>query len=54
MTGSGSAVFAPMNTAAGSASDNPPHEAEFAMLPKGWRIRQCSNLDAHPLRGWAD
>ena len=54
MTGSGSAVFAPMSTADGSASGTAPHEAEFATLPTGWQIRQCSNLDVHPLAGWAD
>lgn len=54
MTGSGSAVFAPMSTVDESVDDNPPYEAEFARLPVGWQIRQCSNLDVHPLAGWAD
>jgi 4-diphosphocytidyl-2-C-methyl-D-erythritol kinase len=43
MTGSGSAVFAVM-----------PHEAELADPPQDWQLRQCSNLAAHPLWGWAD
>ena len=41
MTGSGSAVFAPW------------HEAEHPAAPKGWQVRICSNLDVHPLAGWA-
>ena len=45
MTGSGSAVFAPLvsqwvNFAPGE-------------LPRGWQVKICSNLDAHPLAGWA-
>ena len=45
MTGSGSAVFAPM-----------PHDSKFvlpAQVPTGWTVRTCSNLDVHPLAGWA-
>ncbi|MBU6503947.1 MAG: 4-(cytidine 5'-diphospho)-2-C-methyl-D-erythritol kinase [Burkholderiales bacterium] len=45
MTGSGSAVFAPM-----------PADSEAAPLahaPAGWTVRTCSNLEAHPLAGWA-
>lgn len=42
MTGSGSAVFAPM-----------PHEADLTGVPSGWQIRQCNNLGIHPLAGWA-
>ena len=42
MTGSGSAVFAQMQ-----------HEADFASAPGAWQIRQCDNLDVHPLAGWA-
>ncbi|MGH6626019.1 MAG: 4-(cytidine 5'-diphospho)-2-C-methyl-D-erythritol kinase [Burkholderiaceae bacterium] len=42
MTGSGSAVFAQML-----------QPAELASAPGAWTIRQCSNLDAHPLLGWA-
>jgi 4-diphosphocytidyl-2-C-methyl-D-erythritol kinase len=41
MTGSGSAVFAQL-----------PHDANLASAPGGWRVRKCSNLEAHPLAGW--
>lgn len=41
MTGSGSAVFAPW------------HQTEFPVAPEGWQVRLCSNLDVHPLAGWA-
>lgn len=54
MTGSGSAVFALMNTDDESVSDNLRHETEFASLPVSWQLRKCSNLDVHPLEGWAD
>jgi 4-diphosphocytidyl-2-C-methyl-D-erythritol kinase len=42
MTGSGSAVFAhcPQGTAA-------------VQLPDQWIVRECSNLEVHPLQGWA-
>jgi 4-diphosphocytidyl-2-C-methyl-D-erythritol kinase len=42
MTGSGSAVFALM----------PPGVA-LAPAPAGWQVRECGNLEAHPLSGWA-
>jgi 4-diphosphocytidyl-2-C-methyl-D-erythritol kinase len=42
MTGSGSAVFAH------STSGTTPRPA-----PDHWQVRKCSNLDVHPLRGWA-
>jgi 4-diphosphocytidyl-2-C-methyl-D-erythritol kinase len=41
MTGSGSAVFAPV--------------VSGAVLPKpppGWQLQMCSNLEIHPLAGW--
>ena len=41
MTGSGSAVFAPMWT-----------PQTLATAPPGWIVRECSNWDAHPLLGW--
>jgi 4-diphosphocytidyl-2-C-methyl-D-erythritol kinase len=44
MTGSGSAVFAQLL-----------HEADLpdtSGLPEGWKVRKCSNLEAHPLAGW--
>ena len=45
MTGSGSSVFAKMPQA--------PQKAELLEAPKGWQVRQCSNLEVHPLCGWA-
>ena len=42
MTGSGSAVFAPC-----------PADWVLAALPAGWQGRVCSNLEHHPLAGWA-
>lgn len=42
MTGSGSAVFTHM-----------PQTLDLTGAPKGWQVRVCSNLEAHPLRGWA-
>jgi 4-diphosphocytidyl-2-C-methyl-D-erythritol kinase len=42
MTGSGSAVFALL----------PPGQSLEA-APDGWQVRECGNLVAHPLAGWA-
>jgi 4-diphosphocytidyl-2-C-methyl-D-erythritol kinase len=42
MTGSGSAVFALL----------PPGKA-LAQAPADWVARECSNLEVHPLVGWA-
>jgi 4-diphosphocytidyl-2-C-methyl-D-erythritol kinase len=42
MTGSGSAVFAPL--APGKV---------LARAPADWVARECSNLEVHPLMGWA-
>jgi 4-diphosphocytidyl-2-C-methyl-D-erythritol kinase len=42
MTGSGSAVFAPC-----------PADWVMEALPAGWQGRVCSNLEHHPLAGWA-
>ncbi|HSV44990.1 MAG TPA: 4-(cytidine 5'-diphospho)-2-C-methyl-D-erythritol kinase [Ramlibacter sp.] len=42
MTGSGSAVFAPLGQNAG-----------LAPAPAQWQVRACSNLEVHPLAGWA-
>lgn len=42
MTGSGSAVFAPMR-----------QTAEMTDAPSGWESRVCHNLEVHPLAGWA-
>jgi 4-diphosphocytidyl-2-C-methyl-D-erythritol kinase len=45
MTGSGSAVFAPL--APGKKASAAPASWQ------GWRVRECSNLEVHPLAGWA-
>jgi 4-diphosphocytidyl-2-C-methyl-D-erythritol kinase len=42
MTGSGSAVFA--HCASGIAA---------VQAPNHWVVRECSNLEVHPLQGWA-
>jgi 4-diphosphocytidyl-2-C-methyl-D-erythritol kinase len=42
MTGSGSAVFAHCTT---GTTPSP--------VPDHWRVRKCSNLEVHPLKGWA-
>ncbi len=43
MTGSGSAVFAPLA----------PHQHVTPVVPAGWMARVCGNLEVHPLVGWA-
>jgi 4-diphosphocytidyl-2-C-methyl-D-erythritol kinase len=42
MTGSGSAVFA-LGTS----------KSLIDQVPTPWLVRNCSNLEAHPLQGWA-
>jgi 4-diphosphocytidyl-2-C-methyl-D-erythritol kinase len=42
MTGSGSAVFAQLL-----------HDVDVSDAPAALQVRLCSNLEAHPLRGWA-
>lgn len=42
MTGSGSAVFAPL-----------PVRQALQAVPAGWQARECSSLEVHPLIGWA-
>lgn len=42
MTGSGSAVFAKL-----------PQGASLLPAPVGWQVRECGNLEVHPLAGWA-
>jgi 4-diphosphocytidyl-2-C-methyl-D-erythritol kinase len=42
MTGSGSAVFALL----------PPGKV-LVQAPADWQVRECGNLEAHPLVGWA-
>jgi 4-diphosphocytidyl-2-C-methyl-D-erythritol kinase len=49
MTGSGSAVFAKI--ADDKALLDPP--TGIKNPPAGWQVRICSNLEAHPLVGWA-
>lgn len=41
MTGSGTAVFAQMR-----------HMPDLSDAPRDWLIRECSNMDAHPLLDW--
>lgn len=49
MTGSGSAVFAHL-----PQGDNLELLGRLSSVPKGFQIKLCSSLDAHPLKGWAD
>jgi 4-diphosphocytidyl-2-C-methyl-D-erythritol kinase len=42
MTGSGSAVFSQL-----------PQGKALQAAPAGWQVRECGNLEAHPLVGWA-
>ena len=49
MTGSGSAVFAPMRQDAGSTKTS----ADWSDAPDNWQLRECVNLGVHPLVGWA-
>ncbi len=41
MTGSGSAVFAPVS-----------HAIDLLDAPAAWQVRMCRNLAIHPLAGW--
>ena len=50
MTGSGSAVFARGPQA---RMGDPADLATPPQAPADWQVRLCSNLDHHPLRGWA-
>jgi 4-diphosphocytidyl-2-C-methyl-D-erythritol kinase len=45
MTGSGTAVFAPLNT----TSDLTYAPGD---VPGNWLVHECSNMDAHPLKDW--
>jgi 4-diphosphocytidyl-2-C-methyl-D-erythritol kinase len=49
MTGSGSAVFAPMR----QDPDSTNTSADWSDAPGNWQLRECVNLGAHPLVGWA-
>ena len=52
MTGSGSAVFAPLpHRKAGPEGEQAGHLSHT--LGDGWLVRDCSNLVVHPLAGWA-
>jgi 4-diphosphocytidyl-2-C-methyl-D-erythritol kinase len=53
MTGSGSAVFADIPGHAGDVG-NATLKANWASVPDGFQVRLCSNLQAHPLLGWAE
>ena len=44
MTGSGSAIFAPLHQERQSGLITPP---------QGWLMKECSSLAIHPLAGWA-
>jgi 4-diphosphocytidyl-2-C-methyl-D-erythritol kinase len=46
MTGSGSAVFAQLPPGHGPADP-------LAVRPAGWIVRECGNMEVHPLAGWA-
>ena len=49
MTGSGSAVFAHLQHDVNGIDDA---IVDIASHPDGFKIRKCSNLQAHPLVGW--
>lgn len=51
MTGSGSAVFAPLVDC--ESPFTAPGNWPMAPAPAGWTVRECSKMDAHPLVGWA-
>ncbi|MCX2865614.1 4-(cytidine 5'-diphospho)-2-C-methyl-D-erythritol kinase [Paucibacter sp. PLA-PC-4] len=52
MTGSGSAVFARVDTAA-SGKDG-MSDLPIDWVPQGWVAKMCRSLDVHPLCGWAE
>ncbi len=57
MTGSGSAVFARVNTPASEQEINLLNQillTKLQGLPADWSGRICRSLDRHPLHGWAD
>jgi 4-diphosphocytidyl-2-C-methyl-D-erythritol kinase len=47
MTGSGSAVFALLPPGVSLA------QVPARWAPEGWVVRECGNLEVHPLVGWA-
>lgn len=52
MTGSGSAVFAPLRPAVSQAGSVVNMERWLSGWPEGWAVRFCNRLDRHPLAGW--
>ena len=53
MTGSGSAVFAPIAEGAAAGSATGMIAKWIQTRPDGFEARLCSNLPSHPLAGWA-
>ncbi|MGI4779515.1 MAG: 4-(cytidine 5'-diphospho)-2-C-methyl-D-erythritol kinase [Janthinobacterium lividum] len=51
MTGSGSAVFSAVPATASTPDSF--SDMSLADAPRGWKVRECSNLAVHPLEGWA-
>jgi 4-diphosphocytidyl-2-C-methyl-D-erythritol kinase len=49
MTGSGSAVFAHL----ADASSQAPSAVDISDADPQWLVRKCSNMEVHPLLGWA-
>ena len=49
MTGSGSAVFARVNQDEGQGASQ---GTNLSSAPSSWKIRECSNLQSHPLADW--
>ncbi|MEJ8839417.1 4-(cytidine 5'-diphospho)-2-C-methyl-D-erythritol kinase [Ramlibacter sp. AN1133] len=47
MTGSGSAVFALL------PPENVPAQVPARWAQEGWVVRECGNMEVHPLVGWA-
>ena len=41
------------NVAGSAVSAQMPQEMTLPAAPAGWRVRECGNLEAHPLVGWA-
>jgi 4-diphosphocytidyl-2-C-methyl-D-erythritol kinase len=53
MTGSGSAVFAPMPDIAPEGVRQLDETSLISSKPAGFVVRVCSNLAVHPLKGWS-
>lgn len=52
MTGSGSAVFAPLMPFVPRAGSVAEMDRWLSGWPEGWAVRVCNRLDRHPLAGW--